>query len=192
MRLTIIVFLFFALLASCTPLIKAIYGMKDPNKQVSKESVLKFASKHHLDSVLIAYPMDYDSSFARLIGMFQGIPEVLIFNHKGERVLYKPEDLNCNASVESFIAALTVESNVSIDTTLKLNDVVSLIRTDGGNKLMNKTQPDYQVFIAWARWMGSKNYNEHEKLWIESIRSNANATFNIVCVCCDIIEEQGK
>ena len=115
MRLTIIVFPFFALLGSCAPLIKAFYGMKDPNQPVSKESVMKFANKQHLDSLLIAYPIDYDSSFARLIGMFQGIPEVLIFNRQGERILYKPEDLNCNASVESFIAALTVESNLTID-----------------------------------------------------------------------------
>lgn len=177
-----------AVLVGCSPLAKVIYGIKDPNQPVTKEVVLKFAEEHQLDTERIAFPSNYDTSLVTLLKLFGSVPEVIIFNKDGNRVLYKPEDLNCNASVEDFISALSSKSHVTVDSTMQLSDVTSLILLNDREAPALGKSADYFIFISWATWMGSKNYDEHERRWMEAIIDNRAVLIEAKCICFDLIE----
>jgi len=177
-------------LTSCQPIIKLFYGIKNP-KVENEQTLTKYMSKKDINKDNV-YTVDFDNYQTSLESINSKIPEVFIFNKKGQFIPYG-EEYACNASAFSFIENLNKDSsyNSTNNTTLD-RTLIGLCDLKGQPRTINTSDnTDFFVFIYWTRWAGKLN-KDHVKVWEQQALSNDKADIKVVKINMDFQEFWGE
>ena len=121
-QLIVFPILIFTFLSSCMPIMKLAYGLHDP-KYLSDEQALKYAERIGLEGP--AYRLtDYNEANRKKYQYLGNtMPEVLIFNTKGQQVRF---EIDCSSSLDSIVKL----PNESIDQMNTTGKMISDLMTD--------------------------------------------------------------
>ena len=98
----LLVFAAILVLASCQPIMKAIYGIKKPDIE-NRESITKKALKFGLDTTNIVSVTSKDFPY---VLKSTSIPNAAIYDSNGKYIEYRQTDTSCNAGLFDFIPKL--------------------------------------------------------------------------------------
>ena len=177
-------------LLGCQPIIKLFYGVKNP-KVENEQTLTKYMSKKDINKDNV-YTVNFDNYQRQLKSIDFKIPEVLIFNKKGQFIPYG-EEYACNASAFNFIENLNKDSiyhstnKTTLDSTL-----IGLCDLKGKPKTINTSDStDYFVFIYWTRWAGKLN-KDHVKVWEQQASNNDKVNIKVIKINMDFQEYWGE
>lgn len=185
--------LFFGILfglVSCQPTIKLFYGIKIP-KIENQQTLTKYLSKKDLKKDNV-YTVDFNNYPRHLKGIHSKIPEVFIFNQKGQFILYG-EEYACNASAFTFIENLNKDSIYNSTSKSNLDSIlIGLCDLKGqANTIDTSDNIDYFLFIYWTRWAGKLN-KDHVKVWEQQALNNDKANIQVIKINMDFQEFWGE
>lgn len=169
--------------ASCTPIMKMMYGIKDPDIE-NEKSIKKTALKCDMDTSNIA-TVAISGYLSALKG--RGIPDCNIYDRNGKYIEYRQTDTSCNAGLFDFIPALRIDGKYSQPDTTSMAEELSGYRDLRGNALPDLGVADYYVFIYWAVWAGKLN-KDHVKIWEDLAKANTNCKIKVLKVNMDMQE----
>lgn len=182
MKKTLIIFSLL-LLASCQPIMKAIYGIKKPDIE-NQESITKKALKFGLDTTNIVSVTSKDFPY---VLKSTSIPNAAIYDSKGKYIEYRQTDTSCNAGLFDFIPNLNVLGTYNKPDSSSLAEEWSKFRDLRGNEMNLPNNADFYLLIYWNVWTGKLN-KDHVKIWEELARENKNCKIKVIKVNLDIQE----
>lgn len=168
-------------LASCQPIMKAIYGIKKPDIE-NRESITKKANKFGLDTSNIVSVSSADFPY---IMKRVSVPNASIYDAKGKYVEYRLTDTSCNKGLFDFIPNLNLTTTYNKPDSLSLQQQWPKYRDLNGNKLALPEPADFYVLIYWNVWTGKLN-KDHVKIWEDLARANKNCRVKVIKVNLDI------
>lgn len=171
------------LLLGCQPIMKKIYGIKDPDIE-NRKSIVKKAAKFGLDTTNIVTVNSKD--FIHVLRS-TGIPDCAIYDRNGAYIEYRQTDTSCNAGLFEFIPALNLTSKYNQPDSTQLSGVWSKFRDWKGDSLQQPEKADFYLLIYWTVWAGKLN-KDHVKVWEDLAGKNANCKIKVVKVNLDIQE----
>jgi hypothetical protein len=169
-----------------TPIMSWIWGIHRPVVE-DKSSIILSAQKYGLDirNITTVRP----DAHQPLLQQFQrSLPEAIIFNNRGQHILYKVGDSDCNASLFQFIPALNKDSVYKYASKADLEQTVSYLRDLNGNPLPPDyldVTADFYIFISWADFTGKLN-RDNVKKWQDLAVNNPNARIQVIEVNFDV------
>ena len=170
---------------SCNPIMKTIYGIKDPQVE-TKESLNKYMNSISMGSennLVVNKKGKYNivlDDFKKII------PESVLFDSTGKRLTYKKEEQDCNAGLFATIPELTINSSLKEEKGSNLEEFKSnLIYLDNEKSVGNLPKADFYLFISWARFVGKLN-KDHVKVWEKLAKDNPNAKIIVFKVNMDM------
>ncbi|MCB9677928.1 MAG: hypothetical protein H6737_22710 [Alphaproteobacteria bacterium] len=175
----------FALLHGCGPVLKVVYGFRDPNDARSNAELVEYLGHKGLrtDNVLRVHDDDLPAVFEQ-IG--KSVPEVLVFDREGRRVPYG-EPGSCNAPAFAFIENL--DRTVAYETTEgRIEDVLAPLHDLDGRPVETDGTADFHVLLYWARWAGRLNV-DHVKVWEDQALANARADIRVLKISLDLSDD---
>lgn len=175
-------------LSSCSPIMKMLYGIKDP-KVENEASLSKYMKKKDIYSDNV-YTLDFESYQKALKLINNKLPEVMIFDTQGNYIPYGDE-WACNAGAFNFIEELNDTTDYSISNKTSIEELSSKLRNLKGEKVkvVNENE-NFYVFIFWAKFTGKLN-KDHVKVWEEQANQN-NSNIQIIKVNMDFQEHWGE
>ena len=179
-NIAIILFSTFLLL-SCQPILKKIYGIKDPEVE-SEKTILKAAKKYKLDSTNI---LTVDSKDFLYVLNGQSIPDAAIYDKNGKYIEYRQTDTSCNAGLFQFIPSLNLSDQYNQPDSTDLKTELKKYRDLKGNELKTIESADFYVMIYWTVWTGKLN-KDHVKIWEDLAKENKNAKIKVLKVNLDL------
>ena len=179
-NIAIILFSTFLFL-SCQPILKKIYGIKDPEIE-SEKTILKAAKKYKLDSTNILTVNSKDFLYV-LNG--QSIPDAAIYDKNGKYIEYRQTDTSCNAGLFQFIPSLNLTDLYNQPDSSDLKSELKKYKDLKGNDLKTLESADFYVIIYWAVWTGKLN-KDHVKIWEDLAKENKNAKIKVLKVNLDL------
>jgi hypothetical protein len=180
--------LFFALLmtfSSCQTLGKIYFGVKDPTNIIESTEVSKYAFDLGMDTTLLTFTNDPDSSWIRLVKLLE-LPSVLVFDRSGNYLPYKPDSISCNAGSDIFLLQLNTDRNYDKDPFLKEERIWKDLRPHPNFAL--KSDFDFTVYITWAKFAGKKSYEQSCKTWLQAVKDNTRAKIQVFVVDLDRVK----
>ncbi len=168
-------------LASCQPIMKAIYGIKKPDIE-NRESITKKANKFGLDTTNIVSVSSADFPY---IMKRVSVPNASIYDAQGKYVEYRLTDTSCNKGLFDFIPNLNLNTTYNKPDSLSLQQQWPRYRDLNGNKLTPPETADFYVLIYWNVWTGKLN-RDHVKIWEDLARANKNCRVKVIKVNLDI------
>jgi len=182
MKKFLLLILIFITISSCKFLITELKGVKKPRIE-NKKSILKYLKKIDVDTNnVISVNKD---GFLNLKKFVKGIPEILVFNHKNEMILYK-EDSECNGKAFDFIKKLNKDKQYKTSDSIKITDFIKYATDLDGNQFnLDSNNYDYIVFIFWAKYIGNFN-KDYMKKWECEAYHNINAKIKVFKVTTDL------
>lgn len=182
MKKTLLIFLLL-LLASCQPIMKAIYGIKKPDIE-NQESITKKALKFGLDTTNIVSVTSKDFPY---VLKSTSIPNAAIYDSKGKYIEYRQTDTSCNAGLFDFIPKLNVSGTYNKPDSSSLAEEWTKFRDLKGNEMSLPDNADFYLLIYWNVWTGKLN-KDHVKIWEDLARENKNSKIKVIKVNLDIQE----
>ena len=182
MKKTLLIFSLL-LLASCQPIMKAIYGIKKPDIE-NQESITKKALKFGLDTSNIVSVTSKDFPY---VLKSTSIPNAAIYDSKGKYIEYRQTDTSCNAGLFDFIPKLNVSGAYNKPDSSSLAEEWSKFRDLKGNEMTLPNNADFYLLIYWNVWTGKLN-KDHVKIWEDLARENKNCKIKVIKVNLDIQE----
>ncbi len=182
MKKTLLIFLLL-LLASCQPIMKAIYGIKKPDIE-NQESITKKALKFGLDTTNIVSVTSKDFPY---VLKSTSIPNAAIYDSKGKYIEYRQTDTSCNAGLFDFIPKLNVSGTYNKPDSSSLAEEWTKFRDLKGNEISLPDNADFYLLIYWNVWTGKLN-KDHVKIWEDLARENKNSKIKVIKVNLDIQE----
>ncbi len=180
----IVLFTFLLLiLASCQPIMKKIYGIKDPEIE-NKKTILKSALKYNLDTSNIVTVNSKDFLYV-LNG--QSIPDAAIYDKNGKYIEYRQTDTSCNAGLFQFIPSLNLNEKYNQPDSSDLTAELNKFRDLKGNLITPTEAADFYLLIYWTVWTGKLN-KDHVKVWEDLGRDNKNCKIKVIKVNLDLQE----
>ena len=170
-------------LASCQPIMKAIYGIKKPDIE-NQESITKKALKFGLDTTNIVSVTSKDFPF---VLKSTSIPNAAIYDSEGKYIEYRQSDTSCNAGLFDFIPKLSLSGNYNKPDSASLSVEWTKFRDLKGNTMSLPKNTDFYLLIYWNVWTGKLN-NDHVKIWEDLARENKNCKIKVIKVNLDIQE----
>ena len=182
-------FLILVTLASCTPILKMAYGIKNPEVE-NKDSIIRYLDKKNMNSSNI-YAYDFESFKIHLKDK-NSIPDVYIYNSNGEYIPYG-DDYACNASAFDFVSKLDKTIPYQTKDIRNLNtSIIGLTDLDGTNVEFNKSEKvDFYVLIYWTVYIGKLN-KDHVKIWEEQANNNTKSNIKVLKINMDFQENWGE
>jgi hypothetical protein len=168
-------------LSSCNPIIKKLYGIKQPDIE-NRESITKKANKFGLDTTNIVSVSSADFPY---IMKRVSVPNASIYDAKGKYVEYRLTDTSCNKGLFDFIPNLNLTTAYNKPDSLSLQQQWPKYRDLNGNKLALPEPADFYVLIYWNVWTGKLN-RDHVKIWEDLARANKNCRVKVIKVNLDI------
>jgi hypothetical protein len=168
-------------LSSCNPIIKKLYGIKQPDIE-NRESITKKANKFGLDTTNIVSVSSADFPF---IMKRVSVPNASIYDAQGKYVEYRLTDTSCNKGLFEFIPNLNLTTAYNKPDSLSLQQQWLKYRDLNGNKLAQTEPADFYVLIYWNVWTGKLN-RDHVKIWEDLARANKNCNVKVIKVNLDI------
>lgn len=181
MKITAILVFLLVFLAGCQPIIKKLYGIKDPDVE-NEKSITKKALKYDLDSSNIVTVNSTDFLYV-LNG--QAIPDAAIYDRNGKYIEYRQSDTSCNAGLFQFIPALNLHDKYHQPDSAELKTELSKFRDLQGNILKSPENADFYLLIFWTVWTGKLN-KDHVKIWEDQAVENKNCKIKVIKVNMDI------
>ncbi|MGZ4054484.1 MAG: hypothetical protein ACXVPU_06770 [Bacteroidia bacterium] len=185
----IISILLIYLLPSCSIFYKVAFGIKNP-KMENYNSITEYAKTLTINPNALVFSKDSLSN-TELNIMFNGSPEVLIFNKSKKFLPYKNDSVACNGPVGLFLKNIcNIESNhAPIRRKINYNNLLSLL--DDHNdalKELNDTTIDFIVFADFAKYAPKVN-KTHIIDWNNELKEhNGNCKTKIIYVNLDYLE----
>lgn len=177
------IFLLAALLlnASCTPILKTLYGIKKPDIE-TPASLAKAHKKFGIENNNVVC-VNSNVFLQTLKG--QGIPDASIFDSQGKYIEYRQTDTSCNAGLFQFIPDLSKDGNYKQPDTLSLQKCFENFHTLDGQKANLPSPADFYVLIYYTVWTGKLN-KDHVKIWEEQAKANQKANVKVIKVNLDM------
>ena len=179
----LLVFAAILVLASCQPIMKAIYGIKKPDIE-NRESITKKALKFGLDTTNIVSVTSKDFPY---VLKSTSIPNAAIYDSKGKYIEYRQTDTSCNAGLFDFIPKLNVSGTYNKPDSTSLAEEWTKFRNLKGNEMSLPNNADFYLLIYWNVWTGKLN-KDHVKIWEDLARENKNCKIKVIKVNLDIQE----
>ena len=178
-------FLIFSLLtlASCQPIMKAIYGIKKPDIE-NQESITKKALKFGLDTTNIVSVTSKDFPY---VLKSTSIPNAAIYDSNGKYIEYRQTDTSCNAGLFDFIPKLNLSGTYNKPDSSSLVEEWTKFRDLKGNAMNLPNNADFYLLIYWNVWTGKLN-KDHVKIWEDLARENKNCKIKVIKINLDIQE----
>ena len=182
LRSTLLIFICVSL-ASCGPILKIAYGIKKP-KIENKKSIIDYLTKKDIDTSNV-YTLAIDDYFPTLQAIDSTIPDMLIFNRKGECVSYKNGG-TCTAPGFSFLEQLSDTAVYTLIESINFDSIALSLRDFQGQEvtLTKQEKTDFYVFIYWVKWMGKLNTTSL-RAWEQQIQSNQQTDIEVFKVNMD-------
>ena len=151
---------------SCTPIMKQIYGIKNPKP--TSDSVIIDKSEKFFSQKYILYRPVNGIMFRKLTKDFGiGFPDILFFNAQNMQVNISADTLKkCTAKADYFIRQLN-ELNYLKPLKVSKDDLNLCIKSlnNTGNDLSN-TNPECSLYIFWSDFIGKKLNRQGPLTWI--------------------------
>ena len=179
----LLVFAAILVLASCQPIMKAIYGIKKPDIE-NRESITKKALKFGLDTTNIVSVTSKDFPY---VLKSTSIPNAAIYDSNGKYIEYRQTDTSCNAGLFDFIPKLNVSGTYNKPDSSGLAEEWTKFRDLKGNEMNLPNNADFYLLIYWNVWTGKLN-KDHVKIWEDLARDNKNCKIKVIKVNLDIQE----
>ena len=179
----LLVFAAILVLASCQPIMKAIYGIKKPDIE-NQESITKKALKFGLDTTNIVSVTSKDFPY---VLKSTSIPNAAIYDSNGKYIEYRQTDTSCNAGLFDFIPKLNVSGTYNKPDSSSLVEEWTKFRDLKGNAMNLPNNADFYLLIYWNVWTGKLN-KDHVKIWEDLARENKNCKIKVIKVNLDIQE----
>lgn len=172
-----------ALLGSCTWLLKKSYGIKKPKVETAN-SVRSKAMGFGLDTSNIVTVKS--TEFKEVLQTHKNIPDADIFDSEGKYIEYRATDTSCNAGLFGFIPALSKEKQYNKTGLTTLEKEKARWLDLQGKPLRNDfiRPADFYVVIYWTTWTGKLN-KDHVKAWEKLAHENKNASIQVIKVDLD-------
>jgi hypothetical protein len=179
----LLVFAAILVLASCQPIMKAIYGIKKPDIE-NQESITKKALKFGLDTTNIVSVTSKDFPY---VLKSTSIPNAAIYDSNGKYIEYRQTDTSCNAGLFDFIPKLNVSGTYNKPDSSSLVEEWTKFRDLKGNAMNLPNNADFYLLIYWNVWTGKLN-KDHVKIWEDLARENKNCKIKVIKINLDIQE----
>lgn len=168
-------------LVGCNAIGKVLYGVKKP-KVESKESIISFLEKKKLSTENV-FCVDMADFKPTLLLTKNKIPDVLIFNKKGEYLPYG-EEWACNASAFDFIEKLNDTTVYKTTDLTTLDNLLGKFHHLGGSELTSETlsnikSSNFVVVAFWTKWSGKLNKTKIRE-WETQAKNNTKTKITFV------------
>ena len=179
----LLVFAAILVLASCQPIMKAIYGIKKPDIE-NQVSITKKALKFGSDTTNIVSVTSKDFPY---VLKSTSIPNAAIYDSNGKYLEYRQTDTSCNAGLFDFIPKLNLSGTYNKPDSSSLAEEWTKFRDLKGNEMTLPNNADFYLLIYWNVWTGKLN-KDHVKIWEDLARENKNSKIKVIKVNLDIQE----
>lgn len=174
-------FFVLSILIGCNTIGKVFYGVKKP-KVESKGSIISFLEKKKLSTENI-FCVDMADFKPTLLLTKNKIPDVLVFNKKGEYLPYG-EEWACNASAFDFIENLSDTTVYRTTDLITLDSLLVKFRHLGGAELSPETlsqikQSNFVVVAVWTKWSGKLNKTKIRE-WETQVKNNTKTSITFI------------
>lgn len=174
-------FFVLSVLVGCNAIGRVMYGVKKP-KVESKESILSFLEKKKLSTENV-FCVDMADFKPTLLLTKNKIPDVLIFNKKGEYLPYG-EEWACNASAFDFIENLSDTTVYKTTDLTTLDNLLGKFKHLGGSELALETlaslkSNNFVVVAFWTKWSGKLNKTKVRE-WETQAKNNTKTSITFV------------
>lgn len=177
--------------SGCMKILMKTYGIHGIRSE-SVTDIKKYCSKINIDSGNILFYKDSLTFMNVLTGkdtvynvFWVGIPDLLVFNNKGELVKHK-SDGTCNAPGFDYTQKVCekINSNEKKNTNYKLPDFLKFFKDEFGRPIQIKAEDyDAVICITFAKYMGKLN-KDHVKVWEDNLKKQ-NCKIKILKICGD-------
>ena len=175
------------LLTGCTPVIKTLYGIKNP-KLTTTEKTKEFLSKKNIEGKDIYFKNA--KCFAKTANASFQIPGAVFYNRNGQEVVFRNTAKECTNDITLFLENITAINTLPTKEGLKLNELLQYVVDSNGNSITINKDADAIVFINWSTYMGKLNKTVFE--WtdiIQKMPNDSNAKVDYYLLSFDILEK---
>jgi hypothetical protein len=170
---------------SCQTIGKKMYGIKKP-KNETVESVEKYLTSIGVSIDNNIFTKNFNSYKIILKEFGNTLPEAVLFNSEGKKLIYKKNNQDCNAGLFETIPNLIKNATeLSIDSSNLSNFLYYLVDRNG-NTITELPKADYYLFVNWAIYMGKLN-KDHVKVWENLATKNDKAKINVYKINMDMM-----
>lgn len=152
------------LFASCKPVLKTLYGIKNP-KLTTKEVTQRFLDKKKLEGKVLYYKGAESYILAQKTIT---LPDAQFFNKEGELVEFRNTASECTNDVTVFLEGLNELEDLPLKKGMDLATLLKFTTDEKGNVVHPNADADMTVVINWATYMGSLNKTVFE--WVEVLQ----------------------
>jgi len=171
-------------LASCSPIIKAIYGVKNPDFE-SINNQNQFLKKHSIyeDYFIFSNAENYLNF---LKNKQLTVPDATFFNADGFMVDYKDDAKTCNANVDEFISKLKHFNELPYNKSINIKDITKLLYSPNNKKIETN---EIVVILTWAIFVGRTNKTKTFE-WVKLLENakKDGIKINYYLINCDLQE----
>lgn len=154
-------------LSSCTPVIKMIYGVKNP-KPKTDEQVIQYSNKLFDKEYDMYRPVDSTAYNALTDLKLNSLPGIVFFDSDGnQKSIHKDTLEHCTASADVFIRHLNLLDDAP-SMNLNKSDILQYVHKINF-KDKKEEQRDYKnsIIIFWADWIGPKLNKQATRDWLQ-------------------------
>lgn len=192
MRLKHLLFIgiFISLTVSCTPIMKTLYGIKDPRVE-NKETLAKYLDGIGLGHEVVYIPSDMSLMPEVNEEFGRSVPEAVLFDSEGNRRTYKDSDQDCNAGLFATIPGMnknTVLKSEKGADFISFTRMLSSLEDQSAFKMHERA--DYHLFISWTKYTGKLN-KDHVREWVNLASTNDAVNIAVYLVNMDFQESWG-
>lgn len=152
------------LFASCKPVLKTLYGIKNP-KLTTKEVAQKFLDKKKIEGKELYYK---DAESYILAQKTITLPDAQFFNKEGKLVEFRKTASECTNDVTVFLEGLNELEDLPLKKGMDLATLLKFTTDEKGNAVHPNADADMTVVINWATYMGRLNKTVFE--WVEVLQ----------------------
>jgi len=175
------------LLTGCTPVLKTLYGIKNP-KLTTTEKTKEFLSKKNIGRKDIYFKNA--KYFAKTANASFKIPGAVFYNRNGQEVVFRNTAKECTNDITLFIENISTLNTLPTKEGLHLNELLQYVVDSNGNSIAIDKDADAIVFINWSTYMGKLNKTVFE--WtdiIQKIPKNSNVKVDYYLLSFDLLEK---
>lgn len=152
------------LFASCKPVLKTLYGIKNP-KLTTKEVAQNFLDKKKIEGKVLYYK---DAESYILAQKTITLPDAQFFNKEGALVEFRKTASECTNDVTVFLEGLNELEDLPLKKGMDLATLLKFTTDEKGNAVQPNADADMTAVINWATYMGRLNKTVFE--WVEVLQ----------------------
>src|SRR5690606_12876697 len=175
------------LLTGCSPILKTVYGIKNP-QLTTTEKTKAFLNKKNIEGEDIYFKNA--KYFAKIANASFQIPGAIFYNKNGQEVVFRNTAKECTNDITLFIENISTINTLPTKEGLHLNEVLQYGVDSNGNSITIDKDADAIVFINWSTYMGKLNKTVFE--WtdiIQKMPKDSNVKVDYYLLSFDLLEK---